>query len=438
MASLKACAVASALAAAVGLGLGLASCSAPAACSEDTCNGCCTAAGRCVGGEARSQCGRLGLACADCGSDSCTENRCVADPPPLPDAGARDAGAACTPGFKGVVGAALVGTPLADVGAKNLALADLDGDGRLDAALAFSGTGQGYLLRGNGDGTFAPWLTVPGLARPVGVEIARLDRDARPDVVFAGQGGPSSVLLAQADGGWAKAEVATHAGAQGVSVGDVDGDTFADLVVPVPTVTAAGVWVNLGVGDGTFGAAQALGDAAPVLFTGTADLDGDGRLDFASVRADAAQLSVVLRDATGAFAPARSYGTGAGPRALALGLIDADNRPDVVVVNATAASLTLRPNDGDGTFPVAATRATTRGPATVAIGDVTGDALPDVVVGGDKLDIFPGLGGGNLGIPTVFPTPASSVAIADVDGDGTRDVVVLGPSRLTTYLRGCW
>jgi hypothetical protein len=87
---------------------------------------------------------------------------------------------------------------------------------------------------------------------------------------------------------------------------------------------------------------------------------------------------------------------------------------------------------------VAATRATTNAPACVAIADVTGDDKADVVVGGDQLDVFPGLGGGNLGIPTVFTTPTSSLAIGDVDGNGRADIVVLGPNRLTAYLRGCW
>lgn len=427
---------------AVGLCLALAwaavSCSAPAPCTPDSCTGCCTGSGRCVSGAEPTRCGRLGLACEDCGSTaSCTESRCVENPPVIPDAGA-DGGALCVERFQGVAGAALVGSPIALKGPRNLALGHLDGDGKIDALAAFSGTGEAYLLRGNGDGTFTVWQQLTVTAPAVGVALGRLNGDLLLDAVLAAPATAATVLLNQGDGGFARFEVATHADTAGLALGDVDGDGHTDLITPVQQLTQGDVWVNLGVGDGTFGAPTAVGAGEAVTFTDAADLDGDGKLDFASVKNGVDQVSVVLRAQGAGFAAPQSYGTGRAPRALALGLIDADLFPDLVAVNTTSASLTLRPNDGDGTFPVAATRATTAAPACVAVGDVTGDDKADVVVGGDQLDVFPGLGGGNLGTPTVFDTPASSVALADVDGNGRLDVVVLGPNRLTAYLRGCW
>lgn len=427
---------------AVGLCLGLAwaaaACSAPAPCTPDSCTGCCTTSGRCVSGGEPTQCGRLGLACEDCGSAAtCSENRCVQNPPQTPDAGV-DGGAGCVEHFRPVGAAALVGVPIALKGPRNLALGHLDGDGKLDALAAYSGTGEAYLLRGNGDGTFAVWQQVTVTAPAVGVALGRVNGDALLDAVLAAPDTAATVLLNQGDGGFARSEAPTHGDTAGLALGDVDGDGHTDLITPVQQLTSGDLWVNLGVGDGTFSAATAVGAGEAVVFTDAADLDGDGKLDFASVKLGVDQVSVVLRAPGQGFAAPQSYPTGKGPRALALGLIDADLRPDLVAVNTNSASLTLRPNDGDGTFPVAATRATTAAPACVAVGDVTGDDKADVVVGGDKLDVFPGLGGGNLGVPTVFDTPASSVALGDVDGNGRLDVVVLGPNRLTAYLRGCW
>lgn len=416
-------------------------CSAPQPCNPETCStGCCTSSGRCTTGDGQNQCGRLGLACEDCGATAtatCTEQRCV-EAPVVPDAGSGDGGTACTNSFKGVQAATLVGAPRALTGPNNLALGDLDGDGKVDALAAYSGTGEAYVLLGNGDGTFTQKTAMSFVDPVIGVALGRINGDGLLDAVLVSARSSANVLINNGDGGFNALVATPHLDLGGVALGDVDGDGHLDLITPVTELTAGDIWVNLGVGDGTFGAPTAVGTGESVAFTAADDLDRDGRLDFASLRLGLDQVSVVLRAAGGAFGQSQSYATGKGPKALALGLIDGDQYPDLVSVNAQSNSLTLRPNDWDGTFPVAATRATTNAPACVAIGDVTGDDKADVVVGGDKLDVFPGLGGGNLGVPTVFPTPASSIALADVDGNGRLDIVVLGPNRLTTYLRGCW
>ena len=80
------------------------SCAPEKPCSTDTCSGgCCTPTGRCVTGSEPTQCGRLGLACEDCGTQaSCTEKRCV-ESPIVPDAGTRpDGGGVCLESWKGV------------------------------------------------------------------------------------------------------------------------------------------------------------------------------------------------------------------------------------------------------------------------------------------------------------------------------------------------
>jgi FG-GAP-like repeat len=413
-------------------------CSAPAPCNPDTCSGCCTSSGRCTTGDGQAVCGRLGLACEDCGaSATCSEQRCV-ESPVVPDAGSGDGGTACVPSFKGVQAATLVGAPRALTGPNNLALGDLDGDGKVDALAAYSGTGEAYVLKGNGDGTFTQKTAMSFVDPVIGVALGRLNGDGHLDAVLVSAKSTANVLINNGDGGFNTLVASPHLDLGGVALGDVDGDGHLDLITPVTELTAGDLWVNLGVGDGTFAAPTAVGTGEAVSFTAVDDLDRDGKLDFASLRLGVDLVSVVLRGAGGAFGQPATYSTGKAPRALALGLIDGDLYPDMVSVNSQSNSLTLRPNDFDGTFPVAATRATTNAPACVAIGDVTGDDKADVVVGGDKLDVFPGLGGGNLGVPTVFPTPASSIALADVDGNGRLDIVVLGPNRLTTYLRGCW
>src|SRR5580658_2946218 len=80
------------------------------------------------------------------------------------------------------------------------AVADLNGDGKLDELVSYDidGGGDGYpvvatgVLLGNGDGTFGPLIDVPTDGTlPLGSAlIADMNGDGRPDIVFAWGGGP--------------------------------------------------------------------------------------------------------------------------------------------------------------------------------------------------------------------------------------------------------
>jgi hypothetical protein len=83
----------------------------------------------------------------------------------------------------------------------SVAVADFDGDGILDLAVAeahgFSSTEPGTidLLIGNGDGTFAPPVTFAVGSSSVTVVVADLNGDGKPDLAVADQSGSVSVLL---------------------------------------------------------------------------------------------------------------------------------------------------------------------------------------------------------------------------------------------------
>ncbi len=71
------------------------------------------------------------------------------------------------------------------------AIADLDGDGKVDLAIGYPSAGTIDLYQGNGDGTFGPRISYgggsrfSGLGRP-GVIVADFDLDGRPDLGAAG------------------------------------------------------------------------------------------------------------------------------------------------------------------------------------------------------------------------------------------------------------
>jgi FG-GAP-like repeat len=205
-------------------------------------------------------------------------------------------------------------------GADALAVADLRGDGKLDLVVA-NHCGQGCpigvlpitgvlgILLGNGDGSFQPVTTYPtSAALTDSVAVADLNGDGKLDIAVGNncivtappecKGAESEgreqvdVFLGNGDGTFqnSKPYGTSAMSAGGIALADVNGDGIPDLEVAVvcapfsvdcglPTYPA-GVGVLLGNGDGTFQAAQyfgAVGDAYGYgLSLAVSDVDGNG------------------------------------------------------------------------------------------------------------------------------------------------------------------
>src|ERR1700751_4532411 len=77
---------------------------------------------------------------------------------------------------------------------------DFNGDGRLDLAVANSGSGSISVLIGNGDGTFQPALNTPAGTTPWALTVADLNGDGHQDLVVADEAGSVLVLLGKGGG----------------------------------------------------------------------------------------------------------------------------------------------------------------------------------------------------------------------------------------------
>jgi hypothetical protein len=271
----------------------------------------------------------------------------------------------------------------------------VNGDGKLDIVVANSGTvGTGRLwgigtvavLLGHGDGTFQfPVEYSSGGKWPQSVAIADVNGDGKLDLVVynSNDGYESSVgvLLGNGDGTFQAAITFPSGGYEpgGLAVADLRGDGKLDLVVTDLNYGNDGiVGVLLGNGDSTFQPAVWY-DAGGTSTSNVAlaDVNGDGKPDILTVNGDGS-VGVLLGNGDGTFRAAVSYAAGNTPFSIAVADVNGDGTQDAVTANWDGGADVLLGN-GDGTFQ-AAQLYSGNGADAVAVADLTGDGLPDIVL----------------------------------------------------------
>jgi len=319
----------------------------------------------------------------------------------------------------------------------SMAVADLNGDGKLDVVvgsdcplIACNGDSNGVVgvLLGNGDGTFQTVQAYSAGGPAVSsVVIADVNGDKVPDIV-----------------------VSTYGFAPG------DGET-------------GGVGVLIGNGDGSFQPAKNYRSAGRETTSVVAvDVNHDGKIDVVvtnscEVGEDCQQppngaatgnVSVLLGNGDGTLQPATNYESGGNiAEALAIADVDRDGNPDIIVANrctdaCSIGGLGLLAGKGDGTFKPVTVFGAGEMFFSVNVEDLNGDGLLDAVTGGIWFtQVMLGRGDGTFGDPVSYETPsqfANSMAFGDVNGDSIADFVIggafhragNGPSGVVTIFNG--
>lgn len=267
-------------------------------------------------------------------------------------------------------------------GTRDVAAADIDGDGKVDLIAANYNAASISILRNQGAGTFGEKVDIAVKQGPYSIIAADLDGEGGVDLAVAQVGGYGVTVLLNQAGSFPEATFFdTAAPLVSVSAADVNGDSQLDLMVATYTHGSVGVMKN--VGSGQFAAPVKYSTGQQVNSVTTADVNADGRLDIVSTNYTDGTVSVLHNKGDGTFLKATNYATGNNVTEVVAADFTDDGSPDIVASNGTG-YLRMLENQGDGTFrdfpSATAYYKTGNRPTSIAARDFNGDQVPDLAV----------------------------------------------------------
>jgi len=234
----------------------------------------------------------------------------------------------------------------------SLRIADMNGDGRLDLVGLDPNLPLAYIWRQSGGQLVLNQS--PNIGDVVGRDLAvgDVDGDGRPDLIVAldnpGPGNDVAILGQQPDGSFAALRYLNTGspwGATGIAVGDLNGDGRLDIVATTGGNSPTWFAVFYQAADGGFPAVTQVSTADGPFAVCVADINGDGRADIVVTHNGWNLVGIYLQQAAGTLAPEELYAaqdTGVNMQILSVMDLNRDGLQDIVVANSILYQVPLK------------------------------------------------------------------------------------------------
>jgi len=318
------------------------------------------------------------------------------------------------------------------------AIADLNGDGKPEIAVACAGAHvlSTYTNKSTvGHLSFFPMVNwaLASYAGPYKVEVADIDGDGLPDMAAAdGNNNIVSVLRNTSSIGdtvsfAAHVDFATGNGPQGLAIGDLDGDGKPDLAVANNNDNTLSLLHNTSSpGTISFATQIVVNSGNGALDLVISDLDGDGKPDLAVDDEGGNAVSVhknISTVGTIAVNPNVDYAVGEIPFSITTADYDGDGKPDLATANNVGNTISVLLNKGPNA------------PAIVSFSPAAGLTGTVVTITGVNLSSITGVSFGDTAA-TSFTLVSPTTITATVGGGATGNVTVTSTTGGTMSLPG--
>jgi hypothetical protein len=332
-----------------------------------------------------------------------------------------------------------------------VAVADFDGDGRPDLAVANAASHNVSVLRnttapGDVDPSFAAAQNFTTGNTPYSVAAADFNGDGKPDLaVVNSRSATVSVLLNTTNGGAinfaAKRDFKVGSLPRSVAAADFNGDGRPDLAVANFASNSVSVLLNTanpGATRASFSSQQRFVTGLRPFSVAAGDLNDDGKPDLVVANSRSNSVSVLENTTdddsdTASFEDHQQLPTALAPRSVALGDLNGDGKLDVATANFSGgASVMLNTSNGTPSFTSRRDFTVGTNPTTLVVADFNSDGLDDLAVGnhgGGNISLLLNTTGADSHTPVfaaqqqVAPGSAPhSLAVGDFNGDGKPDL----------------
>ncbi|MDI6765294.1 MAG: FG-GAP-like repeat-containing protein [Bacteroidota bacterium] len=345
---------------------------------------------------------------------------------------------------------------LAGVSPWGIAMGDLDSDGKSDLVVTNAGSGNTISALRNmsttgdiGPTSFSAPLQFTIGRNPRDLAIADLDGDGKLDIANPNLDDHTvSVLRNMSTTGnisfASRIDFVTSSYPRTTAAADLDLDGKTDLIMNCHNSSNGKITIlrNISsIGVISFASKIDFDAGQEPIDIAIGDLDGDGTPDVVFVDYATSVISVYRNTSTRgniSFVAKQIFTSSTPPKSVTIGDLNGDGKPELVVSTGYINSIKIYRNTstvGTISFAFGGSYAVDRAPTTIVISDITGDGKPDLVVAdyyNAKVTVLKNTTVNSIFTPTSFLQRISyrvgsfplRIAAGDLDNDGRPELAV--------------